>query len=76
MNGQTAAFILDLPNEPVGSENASDAQTLARVTAIAVAHSIHQSFLEAQLQSACCFLAGHRFQQQLQKRTELKWRGG
>jgi hypothetical protein len=45
IDGQTTALILNLPNQPVGGEDASDAQTLARITAIAVAYSIHESFL-------------------------------
>jgi hypothetical protein len=45
INRQATALILNLPNQPVGGEDASDAQTLARITAIAVAYSVYKSFL-------------------------------
>lgn len=75
IHSHATAFILNLPDQPVGSEDATHAQTLACITAIAMPDGIHQGFLQTQLKAAGCFFAGHRLQQQLQKRTELKCGG-
>ena len=73
--GQPIALILNLPDQPVGSEDPSNAQTFAGVTGIAMTHGIHDRFLQPKLKPAGGFLAIHRFEQQLQERTQLQ-RGG
>ncbi len=63
------ALILDLPDQPVGSENPADAQTFVRVTCIAMTHGIHNGLLQSQLQPARGFLAINRIEKQLQQRA-------
>jgi hypothetical protein len=72
---QSVAFILDLPDHPVGRENAPDSKTLAGISVIAVAHGIDKRFLEAELKSTGRLTAVDGLKQQLHQRTELNGGG-
>lgn len=70
--GQPIALILNLPDQPVGSEDPSNAQTFAGVTGIAMTHGIDNGFLQSKLQPARGFLAINWLEKQLQERAQLQ----
>ena len=49
-------LILNLPNQPVGSEDLPNSQSFVAILTIAMAYSIHKSFMQTELNS----LRGHR----------------
>tara|TARA_B100000614_G_scaffold118138_2_gene106041 strand:+ start:413 stop:730 length:318 start_codon:yes stop_codon:yes gene_type:complete len=72
MTGESVTLILDLPDQPVRRENATDPQALSGISGIAVTHGIHQCLLQTKLQTAGGLTAVNRLKQQLHQGTELK----
>jgi len=68
-------FILDLPDQPVGREDATDPEPLGGVFRVAVTNGIDQCLVQTELNALACHQASDRFDQKLHQRCQLK-RGG
>ena len=71
---EAATLILNLPNHPIGREDAANAQLLGRVLGVAMANGIDQGFMQSQLNPLTGENAPDWLGQQLQQRSPLQGR--
>jgi len=70
--GHPLAFILNLPDQPVGSEDATNPQTLGGVFSVAVTNGIDQRLVQTEFDALTGHQASDRFDQNLHQRCQLK----
>jgi len=71
---EAATLILNLPDHPVGREDAANTELLGRVLGIAMANGIHQGFMQPQLNPLTGENTTDGLGKQLQERSQLKGR--
>ena len=67
-----AAFILNLPNQPVGGQDPPNAKLLGWILSIAMADCIHQGLVQPQLNALSREDTTNRLSEQLQQRGKLQ----
>jgi len=71
---EAATLILNLPDHPVGSEDAANTELLGGVLGIAMANGIDQGFMQPQLNPLTGENTTDGLGQQLQQRSQLQGR--
>ena len=66
---EAATLILNLPDQPIGREDAANTELLSRVLGIAMANSIDQGFMQSQLNPLTGEDTTDGLGQQLQQRS-------
>ena len=70
--GNTSSFILDLPDKPVRRKDLANSHSLVSILGIAMTHSIHESFLQTELNSVRGHGTVHRLNELLHQRCQLQ----
>jgi len=65
MAGDAFTFILDLPDHPLGGEDAAHTQTLVGISRVSVTNCINKSFLKTELKPSGCLHTIHWIEKQL-----------
>ena len=71
---EAATLILNLPDHPIGREDAANTELLGRVLSVAMANGIDQGFMQSQLNPLTGEHTTDGLGQQLQQRSELQGR--
>ena len=71
---KTATLILNLPDHPIGREDAANTELLVGVLGVAMANSIDQGFMQPQLNPLTGENTTDGLGQQLQQRSQLQGR--
>ena len=71
---KTATLILHLPDQPIGREDAANAELLSGVLSVAMANGIDQGFMQSQLNPLTGENTTDWLGQQLQQRSQLQGR--
>ena len=71
---EAATLILNLPDQPIGSEDAANSELLGGVLGVAMANGIDQSFMQPQLNPLTGENTTDGLGQQLQQRSQLQGR--
>ena len=69
---KAAAFILNLPNQPVGCQDPPNTELLGWILSIAMADCIHQGLVQPQLNALSREDTTNRLSEQLQQRGKLQ----